>query len=679
MAASIANFRQQLHKMVGWSPAAHLCDGELVERFVVRRDEAAFEELMARHGPMVLNVCRHFLRDPNDADDAFQATFLVLVRRAASIGMRDRLANWLYGVAYRVAFRSRAQITRRQTHEKQGLAVEGTEPCRREPQEDLLPLVHAEVDRLPERYRAVIVLCCLEGQSQEHAAQYLGCTPGAVKGRLERGREVLRKRLVRRGIVLSAAATGTIFPAHVEAVPPALAASTGKAASLIGQATAADVISAQVIALMEGVLKTMLITKLKMAAVLLLVVCALGAGVAAFGYRALAAAPADGNVADNPRSAIIPADEPPVASIAQEHKSKHKDQPAPAGVRKVQVMRPISRKEIEYRNFATRIGAPIAEVRSEVSGTLAKVLVLDGAAVKKGDVLFELDPRQLEGELLKTEAEVARAEARSKSVDAQLARAKKLLEAKTLSSEEFQQTSLERDDAALAMHSARASRDIAQLHLNSTKVKAPISGKAGRVHLTVGTVITAGATVLTTIVGTDRMSMQFYVDEATFLRLQRAVQAGAIQLLGGEVDFRFADETKFARKATIDFVDNQIDRTNGLLVRASLPQSDHFSMPGMSLFGRFPVSAPRPVILLPYNAFPSESYQHTEGLMYVVNNRNVVEQRQVTFGWLTDDGFRVVEDGLTADDWVIVHRQNDVRPGLVVEPEKVSAPPAGRK
>src|SRR4051812_8000652 len=177
----------------------HDSDGALVEAFVRRRDEAAFEALLRRHGPMVLGVCRAVLPNEADAEDAFQATFLVLARKAASVRDAASVCAWLHGVAYRTALRARTDFTRRRKHEGQVTPPEATPPqdlTWREVQR----VLHEEMVRLGEGYRAPLVLCYLQGKTQDEAARLLGLPRGTLKGRLERGRAMLRKRLERRGL-----------------------------------------------------------------------------------------------------------------------------------------------------------------------------------------------------------------------------------------------------------------------------------------------------------------------------------------------------------------------------------------------------------------------------------------------------------------------------------------------
>jgi RNA polymerase sigma factor (sigma-70 family) len=219
---------RRLRRLAGLRPVAALSDAHLLERFLNNRDEAAFETLLARHGPMVLGVCRNLLHDPHEVEDAFAATFLVLVRKAQSIGRRELLANWLYGVAHRVALRARMSAARRRGQERDNVDTLLDRPGDDLHSRERARLLHEELNRLPNRYRQPLVLFYLEGKSHEEVAQELECTPGAVRGRLERGRERLRARLLSRGVGLTAAALATTLESKTltAAVPPALLTST---------------------------------------------------------------------------------------------------------------------------------------------------------------------------------------------------------------------------------------------------------------------------------------------------------------------------------------------------------------------------------------------------------------------------------------------------------------------
>jgi RNA polymerase sigma factor (sigma-70 family) len=265
------------------SPPEPATDADLLDRFARLRDEEAFAALVSRHGPMVLGACRRVLGDAHAAEDACQAVFLVLARKAGSVRQPDALAGWLYGVAYRVALKARG---RRRGWSHESLACI-PEPADRRPDplaeltaRDLLAVLEQEVQQLPEPYRLPVVLCCLEGLSQEETAQRLGCTPASLRGRLERGRKRLHERLRRRGLSLSAA-LGVAETARGAAVgvPGSLVSMMvwGALAFTAGTDSAAGV-SPRVVALARGGLQTMSLAKLRVALVVLAIVGLAGAG-----------------------------------------------------------------------------------------------------------------------------------------------------------------------------------------------------------------------------------------------------------------------------------------------------------------------------------------------------------------------------------------------------------------
>jgi len=218
---------QHLRRAVLVQDGAGLTDGQLLGDFIERQDEAAFAALVKRHGPMVWGVCRRLLNH-EDAEDAFQAAFLVLVRKAASIMPREMVANWLYGVAHQTALHSRRTAARRTAREKQMVKMPEAATTEQDLWNDLQPLLDQELSRLPDKYRVVIVLCDLEGKTRKEAAEQLGCPEGTVAGWLARGREMLAKRLAKRGVVLS---SGTLVAmlshnAVSACVPPAVMAAT---------------------------------------------------------------------------------------------------------------------------------------------------------------------------------------------------------------------------------------------------------------------------------------------------------------------------------------------------------------------------------------------------------------------------------------------------------------------
>jgi RNA polymerase sigma factor (sigma-70 family) len=273
-----------------------LTDGQLLECYVRGREEAAFAALVDRHGPMVWHVCLRVLGRHQDAEDAFQATFLVLVRKAVSVVPREMVANWLYGVAHQTALKARATTARRRTREKQVAAM--PEPAfEQELWDDLQPLLDQELRSLPDKYRAVLVLCDLEGKTRKEAARHLHVPEGTVASRLATARGMLAKRMARHGLAVSGTTLAALLsPGETAAsVPASVASSTIKAATLFaaGEAATRGVLSDRAVALAEGVLKTMLLTKLKITATVLVALAVLGAGAAALTQQLLAATPAE--------------------------------------------------------------------------------------------------------------------------------------------------------------------------------------------------------------------------------------------------------------------------------------------------------------------------------------------------------------------------------------------------
>jgi len=266
-------------------PAEEVSDAALLDRFITARDEQAFTALVKRHGAMVLQACWRILGNGAHAEDAFQATFLVLARKAAAVQPREALAAWLYGVARRVALKTRAARIR---YHETGPLLEVPADRRADPlaelsARELLTIIDEEVQRLPERYRLPLILCCLNGRSLEEAARQLGWTAGSVKGRLERGRARLHDRLVRRGLTLSAAlaavevsrataSAAVLAGLVIRTIPDALAFGAGQ-----GMVTS---VSTSAAALAGRVVKAMALPRLAMAAALVLTTAALGAGIA---------------------------------------------------------------------------------------------------------------------------------------------------------------------------------------------------------------------------------------------------------------------------------------------------------------------------------------------------------------------------------------------------------------
>ena len=267
-----------------------LSDGQLLDRFVSWREEAVFEAITRRHGPMVWGVCRRVLRDHHDAEEAFQATFLVLARKAATVLPREKVGHWLYGVANRTAMKARASRARRRGREIPVAEIPEPEVARRDPLVDLLPDLDRELGRLPDKYRIPIVLCELQGKSHREAGEELGWPVGTVSGRLSRARTLLEGRLARRGLMLSSGGlTARLAEARESAMaslPGGLIGPTARVAPPFsaGREVSAGVVSAEVLTLTGEVLKAMGLIKLKYAATALILGLALAAGGTCLAY-----------------------------------------------------------------------------------------------------------------------------------------------------------------------------------------------------------------------------------------------------------------------------------------------------------------------------------------------------------------------------------------------------------
>jgi RNA polymerase sigma factor (sigma-70 family) len=244
-----------------------LSEWQLLERYLERRDETAFEALVTRHGPMVLGVCRRALGFSPEAEDAFQATFLVLVRRARDLGPRDAIGPWLYGVATRVAARARTQATRRRRYEAMPLELPAVDRGGSTVDPDLVEVLDLELSRLPCKYRSPLVLCYLEGRTHEEAAQDLQWPVGTVKGRLARARELLRSRLSRRGFSPSSGVLAVISSPDLKLIlDRALVERTVEAsAKLAAGQSVAQVVSESITSQIEGALAAMFVNKMKWA------------------------------------------------------------------------------------------------------------------------------------------------------------------------------------------------------------------------------------------------------------------------------------------------------------------------------------------------------------------------------------------------------------------------------
>lgn len=312
----LASMIDYLRRVTGQRESGEMADSQLLERYIATKDEAAFEVLLDRYGPMVLGVCRRMIADAHLAEDVFQATFLLLVRKAHTVRRRESLSSWLHGVAMRLAWKARTAASRQRPGEMPEMA--SPDSTAEVGWRDLRPLLDEEVQRLPGKCREAFVLCYLEGKSNADAARQLGCPEGTVFSRLAQARDRLRGRLTRRGVTLSAAGLTTLLGTSSlsAALPPVLKQSTMQA--ITGQAA----VSATVAALVQGGLQMMFLTKMKTAAVLVMaLVLGLG-GAGLLTHQALADKSGDVKKSQlaNKNPADAPKEQPPGPNVPLEVK-----------------------------------------------------------------------------------------------------------------------------------------------------------------------------------------------------------------------------------------------------------------------------------------------------------------------------------------------------------------------
>jgi RNA polymerase sigma factor (sigma-70 family) len=353
--------------------AGELTDGQLLERFATGTNgeaEQAFSILVERHGPMVLRVCRGVLFDASDVEDAFQATFLVLVQKARGLWVSESLGPWLHQVALRTASCARLATARRLRHERNAAAVARVSYT--EPRDELWHVLHEEIERLPERFRVSVVLCDLEGRTYEQAARHLGWPIGTVKSRLNRAREQLRQRLTRRGLAPGAVLAGIPPLALEKRLPEALVQSTVSAAVRCGMSR--TLVGGSAAAIAQGVLTAMSMTRWWKAAIVLLVAGATvsGAGLLA-GKRSLAVEPP---VQEKPKAVLSAKSDVPVAEV---HTGTFR-------------LQEVARGAVE-----TTLRDPVV---CNVEGRTTIISIApEGKKVEKGEVIVELDSAALRDQL----------------------------------------------------------------------------------------------------------------------------------------------------------------------------------------------------------------------------------------------------------------------------------------
>jgi RND family efflux transporter MFP subunit len=643
-------------------------DAQLLDRFAAGRDEAAFELLLWRHARLVFGVCLRVLHDPHDAEDAFQATFLALARHAGRIVKREAVAGWLHRVAYRVALTARRERSGRRareislgTAEHRWASPEAGAPSE---SQELRRVLDEEIGRLPERFRAAVVLCYVEGKSVDEAARQLGCPRGTVASRLARGRARLRVRLAGRGLAVTAVLSmSTQANAAPLSLIPTLTAALRYAA---GGAPAEGVLSPRIAALTEEVLRAMFLQRPKTAIGIL--VAFLGIFLAGGGLAVGLHARGD------PEAGPAGSGGPPGAPAAG-REEQARDQRAAQAPHPVTVSRPLRREAAPYQDYTGRLEASRAvDVRPAVSGFVTKVCFKAGAEVKQGDVLFELDPRVAQLAVDKAAAELALAEAKEKQSDADVDRALKLKEAKTASPGAMDKVRERAAVAKAAVKTAKIELDRARLELDATKVAALMSGQVGRSLVEPGTLVFRGpdrATLLTTVASLDPISLTFDMDERSFLDYQRLLREKQVKGAGSSLRLGLAGESGFPHEGTLEGFEDRVSPQSGTVrVRGSLPNPGRLLLPGMFTRVRMTFGPPRAVLEIPDGAILTDQGRKH---VLVVNDRNVVERRAVTLGPIDEDR-RAIEKGLGADDWVVIAGRNALHPGDSVEPRKKATP-----
>jgi RND family efflux transporter MFP subunit len=341
---------------------------------------------------------------------------------------------------------------------------------------------------------------------------------------------------------------------------------------------------------------------------------------------------------------------------------------------KVTVSQPISRDVVEWEEYTGRLEAiESVEVRARVNGCLQSIHFKNGGIVKQGDLLFVIDPRPYQAELERAKAELALATVRLERTGKDLARAQMLVRSRAVSEEEVDTRVSDQRQAQESVQAARAMVNAAQLNVEFTQVRAPISGRISRNFVSVGNLINGGttqSTLLTTIVSLDPIYCYFEADERSYLKGMRQVRNGdRTNGRAGKqpVYVGLADEEAFPHQGYIDFVDNRLDPNTGTITgRAVLPNPDLLLAPGLFARIRIPAGGKYKALMLPPEAVGSDLSQQ---FVFVVDDQNLAQYRKVALGPIID-GFRVIRDGLQPDDWVIVKGIQRAKTGAKVDPTK---------
>jgi RND family efflux transporter MFP subunit len=354
-------------------------------------------------------------------------------------------------------------------------------------------------------------------------------------------------------------------------------------------------------------------------------------------------------------------------------------EPPPPAPTPVQVSPVVERDVTDFADFTARTAAvDSVEVRARVWGYLDKVNFKEGALVKAGDVLFEIDPLTYQAVLKQAEGNLASMQARVVRLDADMTRAQRMVTTNAISREDYDKIVGDRGEAIATRDAQKATLERAKLDLGYTKVTAPISGRVSRYVVTVGNLVQAGdqggGTLLTTIVSVDPMYAYFDVDEYTVLRVRQLIREGkATSARHGEVAvwLGLANEDGFPHRGTINFVDNQVNpKTGTLRLRGVFPNADESLSPGYFARVRVPIGYAHPALLISDRAVDTDQGQK---IVYVVNDKNEVVSRPIRLGAI-HDGLREITGGLKPGERVAVNGLQQIRPGMTVEPKPVGMP-----
>ncbi len=623
------NALSQLRTLFNVGAIGSLSDGQLLERFATGRGEPrelAFAALVERHGPLVLRVCRSVLRDKDAAEDAFQATFLALARKAGSLWTRDSLAPWLHQVAYRAAIHDRSARIRRRSRENAAAALRPESVAAPHYNDDLEKIIHEEIDRLPGRFRVAVVLCDLEGRTHEQAARHLGCAVGTVKSRLARGRKRLRGRLERRGAGPALALATTAASARA-VVPTCLARAT------VVHAATAGTVPASVAVITGGVLMSMILNKVKFVIAAAAVAAALAAGAVA-----LRSAKVVGPAGQDRGAAPPPGAKPPPPEHGQRR-------------RKFVLTGPRAMDVTIALRYVCQIHARrYINIRALVAGPVEQINVKDGQAVKQGDLMFKIDPALARSKLdaAKAEADLAQQEYDN---------AKRLAE--------VQGPEAPQNEVALAkakLDKANARRDQAKVDLRFASIVAPFDGIVVRPRVQPGGLVKEND-VLATLSDNSVVWVYYKVSEKEYRPILRAFNRE--QREGDKLELVLADQTRYPHPGKFGAIQASISSVTGdIAFRADFPNPDgllRHGQTGTILIRRKLHDA----IVVPKRAtFEILDKRY----VYVVDKDDMVHRREIVVQNEVDDIY-VIKKGVDVGDRIILEGIRQVRDGEKLESE----------